>query len=139
MRPDQLRRVIEEAHETAAASGQELGPVGVLKDAWLTEPAEDEAAVRARLTEQTREYAGSWWLLDGRLGFDAPELLDAQMRRSAQTALVGRADALVEGIAELGAAGVDLVVLQVRLDAAPDAYREQLRRIADDVLPEVRR
>jgi alkanesulfonate monooxygenase SsuD/methylene tetrahydromethanopterin reductase-like flavin-dependent oxidoreductase (luciferase family) len=136
MRLDQLREVIERARES---SGSSLGRVGVLKDAWLTAPGDDEARVRRALTEQVREYAGSWWQLGGRLGFEAPELLDAQMERSQATALVGPPEALVAGISELEAIGVDLVVLQVRLDAARGGYREQLRRLAADVLPELRR
>jgi alkanesulfonate monooxygenase SsuD/methylene tetrahydromethanopterin reductase-like flavin-dependent oxidoreductase (luciferase family) len=137
MRPAQLRAVIEQARETAEQAGVELGRVGVLKDTWLIGAGDDEAGVARGLAEQTREYAGSWWLLDGRLGFDVPELLDAQMRRSAETALVGTPDVLLEGIAELEAVGVDLVVLQVRLDAARHGYRDQLRRLGAEVLPAV--
>ena len=137
MRPAQLQEVIERARETAAAAGMPLGRIGVLKDAWLTAPGEDAVRARGRLTEQTREYAGSWWLLHGRLGFDVPELLDAQMIRSQETALVGPPEAFVEAISELASIGVDLVVLQVRLDAAPGGYRGQLRALAGEVLPRV--
>jgi len=135
MRPAQLRDVIAQARETASAAGNRLGPVGVLKDAWLTGPGDDEAEVRRRLTEGTHEYAGSWWLLRGRLGFAAPDLLEAQMRRSQETALVGPAAAIRAGIEELEATGVDLVVLQIRLDADRSAYREQLAALAEEVLP----
>jgi alkanesulfonate monooxygenase SsuD/methylene tetrahydromethanopterin reductase-like flavin-dependent oxidoreductase (luciferase family) len=131
LRSGQLRELVERARE---AAGSTLGRVGVLKDVWLTAPGEDEAEVRLRLTEQVREYAGSWWMLRGRLGFEAPELLDAQMKRSQETALVGPPDAIRAGIGELEDAGVDLVVLQVRLDANRGAYREQLRGLAAEVL-----
>src|SRR5581483_3206153 len=73
-----------------------------------TSPGEDEAATRRRLSEQTREYAGAWWRLQGKLGFDAPELLDAQMLRSEETALVGPSEAFVDCIAELASIGLDL-------------------------------
>jgi alkanesulfonate monooxygenase SsuD/methylene tetrahydromethanopterin reductase-like flavin-dependent oxidoreductase (luciferase family) len=131
LRPAQLRELIERARE---AAGSTFGRVGVLKDVWLTTPGEDEAAARLRLTDQVREYAGSWWLLRGSLGFDVPDLLEAQMKRSQETALVGPPDAIRSGIAELEEAGVDLVVLQVRLDANRGAYREQLRGLAAEVL-----
>jgi alkanesulfonate monooxygenase SsuD/methylene tetrahydromethanopterin reductase-like flavin-dependent oxidoreductase (luciferase family) len=135
MRPAQLADVIARAHETAEAAGNRLGPVGVLKDTWLTGPGDDEDEVRRRLTRGTHEYAGSWWLLQGRLGFDAPDLLEAQMRRSRETSFVGPPDAIRTGIQELEAAGVDLVVLQVRLDAERTVYREQLESLASEVLP----
>jgi alkanesulfonate monooxygenase SsuD/methylene tetrahydromethanopterin reductase-like flavin-dependent oxidoreductase (luciferase family) len=138
MRNDQLLSVLARAREAAAAAGVELGRVGVLKNVWLTDgSAPAEQAARAAIAESGREYGGSWWDLRGRRGFEAPELLDEQMARAAETALVGPPAALVAGLRELEELGVDLVALHVAADWSRPAYRDAMRRIAADVLPEL--
>jgi alkanesulfonate monooxygenase SsuD/methylene tetrahydromethanopterin reductase-like flavin-dependent oxidoreductase (luciferase family) len=135
MRLDQLREVIARAREAAAEAGVALGRVGVLKNAWVTDGSAEERRMRAAIGEASREYGGSWWLLRGQLGFDAPELLAEQVDRAAETALVGPPEAVAAGIRELEEAGVDLVALHVAADFTRPAYRDAMRRIAADVLP----
>jgi alkanesulfonate monooxygenase SsuD/methylene tetrahydromethanopterin reductase-like flavin-dependent oxidoreductase (luciferase family) len=64
-----------------------------------------------------------------------PELLDKQMERATETAIVGSAEQVAESIRELADIGVDLVVLHVSADFTRPAYRENMRAIAADVLP----
>ncbi len=136
MRLGQLREVIERAREAAAEAGVPLGRIGVLKNAWVTDGSTAEARRMGELiAANTREYAGSWWLLQGQLGFAAPELLDKQMERAIETAIVGPPVSVAESIRELAGIGVDLVVLHVSADFTRPAYRENMRTIATDVLP----
>jgi alkanesulfonate monooxygenase SsuD/methylene tetrahydromethanopterin reductase-like flavin-dependent oxidoreductase (luciferase family) len=138
LRNEQLREVIERARETAAAAGERLGRVGLLKSAWPTEGGRaEERRMREEIGRGSREYGGAWWSLRGTLGFDAPELLDEQVARAAETALVGPPAALVEEISALEAVGVDLVALHVAADFTRSAYRDAMHRIAADVLLEL--
>jgi alkanesulfonate monooxygenase SsuD/methylene tetrahydromethanopterin reductase-like flavin-dependent oxidoreductase (luciferase family) len=69
------------------------------------------------------------------IGFDAPDLLDEQMNRTAETALIGSPAEVAEGIRELVEIGVDLVVLHVSGDVGGPAYREVIAGIGAEVLP----
>lgn len=139
MRLGQLREVLSRAREAAAGAGLALGRVGVLKNAWVTDGSDAERLRAAGLlAANTREYAGSWWLLQGELGFDVPELLDAQMDRAIETALVGPPESIASGIRDLAEIGVDLVVLHVSADFARPAYRANLELLAAEVLPALR-
>jgi alkanesulfonate monooxygenase SsuD/methylene tetrahydromethanopterin reductase-like flavin-dependent oxidoreductase (luciferase family) len=139
MRLGQLQEVIARAREAAAEAGVPLGRIGVLKNAWVTDGSAAEAErMGALIASNTREYAGSWWMLQGRLGFEAPELLDRQMERAIETAFVGPAEAVAGSIRELAEIGVDLVVLHVSADFTRPLYRDNMRKIAADVLPLLR-
>jgi alkanesulfonate monooxygenase SsuD/methylene tetrahydromethanopterin reductase-like flavin-dependent oxidoreductase (luciferase family) len=136
MRLAQLEEVIARAREAAAEAGVPLGRIGVLKNAWVTDGSTAEQRRMGELiASSTREYAGSWWLLQGGLGFEAPDLLDKQMERAIETAVVGPPEVVAGSIRELAAIGVDLVVLHVSADFTRPAYRENMRTIAADVLP----
>jgi alkanesulfonate monooxygenase SsuD/methylene tetrahydromethanopterin reductase-like flavin-dependent oxidoreductase (luciferase family) len=139
MRLGQLQDVIERARDAAAEAGVPLARIGVLKNAWVTDgsPAE-QRRMGELIAANTREYAGSWWMLQGQLGFEAPGLLDRQMERAIETAVVGPPDAVAASIHELAAIGVDLVVLHVSADFTRPAYRENMQTIATDVLPLLR-
>jgi hypothetical protein len=136
MRLGQLEEVIERARAGAAEAAVPIGRIGVLKNAWVTDGTAREAQrMNEAIASNTREYAGSWWMLQGQLGFDAPELLDKQMERAIETAFVGPADSVAGSIRELAEIGVDLVVLHVSADFTRPAYRENMRKIATDVVP----
>jgi alkanesulfonate monooxygenase SsuD/methylene tetrahydromethanopterin reductase-like flavin-dependent oxidoreductase (luciferase family) len=136
MRPDRLRELIERAREAAAARGTTIERIGVLKDAWITDgSAARERSMRAAIGRHVREYGGAWWLLQGRLGFDVPELLDRQVRRSEDAALVGPPDAIAQELRALDEIGVDLVVLQVANDFTRGGERENMTRIATEIVP----
>jgi alkanesulfonate monooxygenase SsuD/methylene tetrahydromethanopterin reductase-like flavin-dependent oxidoreductase (luciferase family) len=136
---EQLRWTIERAHSAAARANTRLGGIGMLKLAWITDGTSTDAArARSQLSEHAREYAGSWWRMGGRLGFDAPELLDKQMARNGETAIIGRPEAVAAALRDLGELGVDLVVLHVAPHDVQPAYREAMARVAEEVVPVLR-
>lgn len=130
----QLADAIALARETGAACGQ-APAIGVMKYTWPTDgtPAGRRRAEQA-LDRWTREYAGAWFPLKGRPGFDSPELLDAQMRRSADTALIGHPSEIAAEIERFAAAGVELCVLHLLGDGRLAGSREAMRALAEHVL-----
>jgi alkanesulfonate monooxygenase SsuD/methylene tetrahydromethanopterin reductase-like flavin-dependent oxidoreductase (luciferase family) len=137
MRNDQIQKAITLVREVAAERAVEPGRIGVLKNAWLTDDDAEEQRVRLAIGRAGREYGGAWWLLRGAYGFDEPDLLDAQAARAAESAFVGSAAEVATGIRDLEALGVDLVALHVAADFTRPAYREMMRRMAADLLPQV--
>jgi alkanesulfonate monooxygenase SsuD/methylene tetrahydromethanopterin reductase-like flavin-dependent oxidoreductase (luciferase family) len=135
LKRDQLRAAIDEARAAAARAGRTVR-IGVMKYAWATDgsSSEREWAVRA-LGDFTREYSGAWFPLRGRPGFEVPDLLEAQMRRSADTALIGSPSMLVSELQDLADAGAELCVLHLVGDARLPRLHETMSRIADGVLP----
>lgn len=115
----------------AAAAGVAPGPIGMVKDCWVTGPKSPDAdEVRARFRRHYREEAGAWWVLKGdSTGFQRPELLDRQLQRVYDTALIGPPDEVVESLVELRDVGVDLVTLRFWFDvtAGDDAWASMER------------
>jgi alkanesulfonate monooxygenase SsuD/methylene tetrahydromethanopterin reductase-like flavin-dependent oxidoreductase (luciferase family) len=138
LRSDQLRAAIEEARAAAADAGRSIR-IGVMKYAWATDGSrrEHDWAVQM-LGNFTREYSGAWFPLKGRPGFEVPDLLEAQMRRSADTALIGSPEELVTELKDLSEAGAELCVLHLVGDARLPQLHDTMARIADGVLPAFR-
>jgi len=134
----QLGDTVARVREAAAERGTRIPRVGVLKSAWIAAGEAEERRMRDLIAAQQREYAGAWWILRGRLGFDVPDLLDEQMRRAADTALVGSAASIADEIAALEEVGVDLVVLHVAAELTRPAHRDNMERIAAELLPALR-
>jgi alkanesulfonate monooxygenase SsuD/methylene tetrahydromethanopterin reductase-like flavin-dependent oxidoreductase (luciferase family) len=131
----QLTDAIAFARETAAAVGR-APAIGVMKYTWPTDGSEQERRrALGALDEWTREYAGAWFPLKGRPGFHSPELLDAQMRRSADTALVGHPREIAEELERFAAAGVEMCVLHLLGDGRLAGHRDAMRRLAEQALP----
>ena len=105
----------------------------MLKDVWVG----DEADGLERLRSHYREYVTAWWGLDANGQPDASRI-EAQIERSVQAAAVGSPAMVVEMLAELVAAGVDTLVLQIHMESTRDAYRDQLSEVAASVLPALR-
>ena len=136
MRLAQLREVIARAREAAARHDNRIERVGMVKDAWITDgSAAAERRMRDAIGRFTGEYGGAWWLLKGHRGFDAPELLTRQLERSAETATVGPPEAIASDLRELAEIGIDLVVLKVANDFTRPEHRENMRRIAAELVP----
>jgi alkanesulfonate monooxygenase SsuD/methylene tetrahydromethanopterin reductase-like flavin-dependent oxidoreductase (luciferase family) len=139
MSESQLARAIDRVRATAAEHGTPAPRIGMLKNAWVTDGGRDEERrMRDLVADAQREYAGAWWLLGGHLGFDEPALLEEQMRRASDTALVGPPAAVAQELARLAGLGVDLVVLHIATDRTRPGYRENMRRVATEVLPALR-
>jgi alkanesulfonate monooxygenase SsuD/methylene tetrahydromethanopterin reductase-like flavin-dependent oxidoreductase (luciferase family) len=131
----QLERAIAQARDAAAAAGRTVR-IGVMKYAWATDGSESARAwALGMLSTFMREYAGAWFPLRGRPGFESPELLEAQVRRAADTALVGSPDELVLQLRALADAGAEQCVLHLVGDGRLPERHETLALIADRVVP----
>ncbi len=134
--PADIQRVAKDAAEVSAAAGFDPGRIGMVKDLWITDGT--DAAKRQhldRLDAHYREYGGSWWMLRGALGFARPDLLDKQMQRTADTALVGPLEQIVDELHQLVEAGVSTIALGVSSDFTRGHYRDQMELVAAEVLP----
>ena len=134
--PDEAAIYVDKIGAAARAAGVTPGPVGILKDCWVTDDRAEADDVRRRMHRHYREEAGSWWILKGEhSGFQRPDLLDAQLRRVDETALVGTAAEVAAALAELRGAGIDLVALRFWFDVtAGDAAWTAMAALADVAL-----
>jgi alkanesulfonate monooxygenase SsuD/methylene tetrahydromethanopterin reductase-like flavin-dependent oxidoreductase (luciferase family) len=115
--PDEVAAYVDKIGAAARSAGVTPGPVGIVKDCWATTSVGEAEEIRGSMRRHYREEAGSWWVLKGEsTGFERPDLLDAQLRRIDETALVGRTDDIVASLGALREAGVDLVVLRFWFD-----------------------
>jgi alkanesulfonate monooxygenase SsuD/methylene tetrahydromethanopterin reductase-like flavin-dependent oxidoreductase (luciferase family) len=113
--PSTLR--LEKIAEIAARA---TGRVGVMKYTW---PTPDAIDFHRRFT---RGYTAAWFP-----GVDTPEKVEAQLDRAIETGIFGDVAARV---AELEAAGVDLVVLHLVGDGRHPDRHAAMRTIAEELL-----
>lgn len=112
------------------------GVVGVMRDVWVEPDASAADAMRARILRHYTEEAGAWWVLKGGVGFAEPREMERQLSRMREAALIGDAEHVGGGLAELFAAGADLVVVRPVFDfVTGERLEEQLERIAREVGP----
>jgi alkanesulfonate monooxygenase SsuD/methylene tetrahydromethanopterin reductase-like flavin-dependent oxidoreductase (luciferase family) len=138
--PPKLRATIERYREELAAAGREPGRIGMLKYVWATDGSSRERELAGQvIAASSREYAGSWYPLRGSTGFQAPELLERQLRLAADTAFIGTPERIAEQLGQLASAGVDLVVLQLTRDDVEVDHRPNMEAIAEHVLPAIAR
>jgi alkanesulfonate monooxygenase SsuD/methylene tetrahydromethanopterin reductase-like flavin-dependent oxidoreductase (luciferase family) len=134
----QVDHVLAIARSAADEAGTPTGPVGMMRHAWLTDGSES-AAMRAAaaIAASIREYTGAWFTLRERPGFEVPELLDRQVQRAIDNALIGSPQQIIMRLREFEAAGVSLTVLQLTSDGERVAHRDNMSAIAAEVLPGV--
>lgn len=136
--PAEITEVAARAREIATEAGTSLGRIGMVKDIWVTDGSAEERERHIRLLDvHYREYAGSWWMLKGHLGFSEPELLDRQMRRTAETAVIGPREQVLDELGQLVDVGVDMLALGISSDVTRGRYREQMQLLAAELLPEL--
>lgn len=133
-----LATTIERYREAAHGAGRTPGMVGMLKYAWATDGSsrQRDAAERV-IAASALEYSGSWFELNGRSGFEEPDLLARQLSLATDNALIGTPAQIAEEIARLDEAGVDLVVLQVTRDDVSADHRQTMEAIAGALFPTV--
>jgi alkanesulfonate monooxygenase SsuD/methylene tetrahydromethanopterin reductase-like flavin-dependent oxidoreductase (luciferase family) len=123
--PHEVAEHVAEIRGVAERAGVAPGPIGILKDCWVTGTGSRlDDDIRDRMGRHYREEAGSWWVLKGdSTGFQRPELLERQLQRVFDTALIGTPEQVIAPLTELRAAGVDMVALRFWFDvtAGPDA------------------
>jgi alkanesulfonate monooxygenase SsuD/methylene tetrahydromethanopterin reductase-like flavin-dependent oxidoreductase (luciferase family) len=130
----QLTRTVERYRKLALDAGRPAGRIGTLKYAWPTDGgALERRRAREAIVQSAREYSGAWFPLRGTVGFESPALLEGQLRRGSETALIGTPAQIADGIAELEGVGVDLVVLQATRDGLDVDYRQALERLAEAI------
>lgn len=139
MYPDEVVKVVDLIRREAASARRPAGRIGMLKDAWLTTSVGQRDEFTGRLRNHYMEESGAWWVLKGSYtGFERRDLLDRQLGRITDTALVGTPDEMAERLAVLHKAGADLVVLRFNFDVtSPREVDDQLAGFARDVLPAV--
>jgi alkanesulfonate monooxygenase SsuD/methylene tetrahydromethanopterin reductase-like flavin-dependent oxidoreductase (luciferase family) len=132
--PRQTATAIEQARAAAAEAGKTIR-IGAMRYAWPTDgsDAQRDAAVKL-LGDFTREYSGAWFPLRGRPGFEVPDLLEGQMRRSADSALIGTPAELADELGALEQAGVELCVVHLIGDGRHSGQRAAMEAVAAGVL-----
>jgi len=131
LRPDDIRRCLDTLH---AHPGWQ-GTVGTMRDLWIEPDPARAREMRAALKRGFTEEAG-WWVLKGKPAWEAPEALERQMLRVTDSALIGSADEVADGLRALLEAGVEFLCLRINLDISTHAeLREQVHRVAEDLPP----
>ncbi|WP_460832603.1 LLM class flavin-dependent oxidoreductase [Nocardioides hungaricus] len=113
--------------------------VAALRNVWICEDEGERAAAESWVRSSYVLYQGLGYAIAatenaGTIDFakQFQEAADDVVR----TSLVGSASLVVDGLAELAEAGVGVTVLRMKLEGAPPtAVREQLHRLAEQVLP----
>lgn len=135
--PDEIQAHVAQISAMSAEAGRARGPIGIIKDCWVTGDASSmDSQIAERIRRHYREEAGSWWILRGSgNGFQQPELLERQLERVFDAALIGPANMVAEHLRELEACGIDLVILRFWFDvtAGADALRS-MASLADAAL-----
>jgi alkanesulfonate monooxygenase SsuD/methylene tetrahydromethanopterin reductase-like flavin-dependent oxidoreductase (luciferase family) len=130
----------ELAASAAADAGLEPGPVGMVKDVWVDPDADAARALFVEpMVEHYREYAGSWWSLQGSPGFSRPDLLDRQMARTRDTLVAAAPTEVTDTLTEFVAEGIQVFCLTIHADVTRHRWRECAELLASDVVPAVRK
>lgn len=135
---DEVRNLVDVAGEAATEAGTTIPTVGLLKDIWVAES--DEAAREfflPRLTDHYLEYAVAWWSRTPE-GTVNEAHVKKQVDRALSAAIVGSPETVAGKLREFRAAGVRTFVLQCHVEATDDVIDDQLRMLADSVVPRVR-
>lgn len=140
--PLTLVRDLARSHRDGWASGEQTGErprVAALRNVWVTEDAAEREAVLDWFRASYVLYAGLGWSVPQRgetVAMDFRKELDSALDDAVATAIVGPADEVIDGLAEVAAAGVDDVVFRVVVEGAPQAaVQEVLHRLAEEVMP----
>lgn len=132
--PARTRAVVDAYHEQTA--GPVTAEMGMLRDVFVATGARAASAFRAQLRNHYREEIGSWWVLKGRVGFQAGEEVNRQLAYNDRGAIVGSAEEVATGIAELFDAGVTHLALRLKYDFVERSEtHEQIARVAEQVAP----
>jgi alkanesulfonate monooxygenase SsuD/methylene tetrahydromethanopterin reductase-like flavin-dependent oxidoreductase (luciferase family) len=132
--PARTRMVVDAYHEQAAQPV--TAEMGMLRDVFVASDPRAAAAFREQLRIHYREEIGSWWVLKGGVGFRAGDEVDHQLGYNDNGAIVGSAEDVAAGIADLFDAGVTHLALRLKYDFVERAaMHEQIARVAEEVAP----
>jgi alkanesulfonate monooxygenase SsuD/methylene tetrahydromethanopterin reductase-like flavin-dependent oxidoreductase (luciferase family) len=131
---EQIEAAITQVRAHADAAGRRPGRAAVMKYAWVSDSERELRRARATHVALTKEYTGAWFPLGGRPGFESPELVDRQVQRALDTALIGTTDEVIAGLRRLEQAGADLVVLHLLGDGRSSDTAGAMRLMADAIV-----
>jgi alkanesulfonate monooxygenase SsuD/methylene tetrahydromethanopterin reductase-like flavin-dependent oxidoreductase (luciferase family) len=141
--PLTLVRALTAAHHSAWLEGGRRGDrtprVAALRNLWITADAAERAAVLDWQRASYVLYQGlGWAVAESGAGTAMDFAGDAAraIETAVATTIIGSVDAVIEGLHEVAAAGVDDVVLRIAVEGAPQAaIHGVMRDFADGVFP----
>lgn len=138
LRANEVTDLVTLARRTASDAGRALGKIGMVKDIWIVGDHREADLHCDRVHRHYKEIAGAWSLLGDTNGFNNPELLERQVRRFVKSTLVGRPGEVRDELHSLVDAGVDMIALNVNVDAPPHLIHEQIERISGQLLADLK-
>jgi alkanesulfonate monooxygenase SsuD/methylene tetrahydromethanopterin reductase-like flavin-dependent oxidoreductase (luciferase family) len=132
LRPDQVRRVVDDYRSQASPAGT----VGMIREVWVGDDPRAAERHRRRVGLHYTEEAGSWFPLGDAVGFGAGDRVATQTARAVAEIATGTGDEVAAALQEVLAAGVDYLALRPVFEFVEQAdLHEQLARIAEEVAP----
>jgi alkanesulfonate monooxygenase SsuD/methylene tetrahydromethanopterin reductase-like flavin-dependent oxidoreductase (luciferase family) len=132
LRPDQVRRVVDDYRRQASSPGS----VGMIREVWIGDDARAAERHRRRVALHYTEEAGSWFPFGDAVGFAAGDSVQAQTERAVAQIAAGSADLVVEALRAVVEAGVEYLALRPVFEFVEQAeLHEQLQRLAEEVGP----
>jgi alkanesulfonate monooxygenase SsuD/methylene tetrahydromethanopterin reductase-like flavin-dependent oxidoreductase (luciferase family) len=141
--PLTMVRTLTAAHRSAWIEGGRPGgrkpPVAALRNVWITNDADERAAVLDWQRASYVLYQGLGWTVaesDAGAAIDFAGDAKRAIDTAVATTIIGSAADVIERLHEVAEAGVDDVVLRIAIEGAPQAaVHAVMRDFADDVLP----
>jgi alkanesulfonate monooxygenase SsuD/methylene tetrahydromethanopterin reductase-like flavin-dependent oxidoreductase (luciferase family) len=139
----ELRAAHRRGWEDAGCPGGIWPAVSAYRNIWVTDDANERAVAFDWVRASYVQYAGLGLSMASQAGsaeLDFVGKADAALRTVVETTITGSADVVARQLVELEAMGFEQIAFRLVLDGAPRAAVEnQLRRIASEVLPLVRK
>lgn len=129
---DSLVAAHREAWSDAGSPGGARPPVGLLRNLWLADSADDRRRALDWVRSSYLVYVGLGWGATD-TGVDFAAAIDASMDEVEASAIVGSADEVATNLATYD---VDLIVCRIGYDQPPrSALTEVIERIGDELVP----
>ena len=134
-----LTEIWEEGWAESGRPSADKPALGALRNIWLTEDAAEREAARDWVRASYVQYAGLGWTLPA-IGEhqqqDYAEETDKAIADTVETTISGSADECARQLKQFDDIGIKHIAFRLILDGEPrDALENQLRRLAEQVLP----
>ena len=127
--------------EQAGKPGGVKPTAAALRNLWVTDDADEKAAVLDWVRASYVLYAGLGWAVDAsddNKQMDFASGMDVAIAEAVATTIVGPSGFVADGMSEVAAAGVDYVVCRIAVEGAPrPAIHECMRRMSEHVFEAV--
>jgi alkanesulfonate monooxygenase SsuD/methylene tetrahydromethanopterin reductase-like flavin-dependent oxidoreductase (luciferase family) len=138
-----MAQIHEEAWDAGGRTGAVKPGVSALRNIWVTEDPAERAAGLDYVRASYVQYAGLGWTLPAVGQHDEQDYaaqMDEAIQSSVATTITGGPGEVVHQLQELETMGMDQIVFRLMLDGAPrPAVEAQIRRLAHDVMPHLKR